>query len=177
MSISTESRYQALFEPVKLGPVTAPNRFYQVPHCTGMGHVLPRTLAAMRGMKAEGGWGVVCTEYCSIHPSSDDLPYPFAALWDEGDVANLAAMAQQVHAHGALAGVELWHGGTYVANLASRLPSIGVRSMPSREEPRCSRNAWIAATSAPSVSGISPRPGVPGRPASILSTSTRRTVI
>ena len=135
MSISTESRYQALFEPVKLGPVTAPNRFYQVPHCTGMGHVLPRTLAAMRGMKAEGGWGVVCTEYCSIHPSSDDLPYPFAALWDEGDVANLAAMAQQVHAHGALAGVELWHGGTYVANLASRLPSIGVRSMPSREEP------------------------------------------
>ena len=95
MSSSTESRYQALFEPVKLGPVTAPNSFYQVPHCTGMGHVLPRTLAAMRGMKAEGGWGVVCTEYCSIHPSSDDLPYPFAALWDDGDVANLAAMAQR----------------------------------------------------------------------------------
>jgi len=106
-----------------------------VPHCSGMGHALPRTLAAMRGMKAEGGWGVVCTEYCSIHPTSDDQPYPFAALWDDGDVANLAGMTQQVHAHGALAGVELWHGGSYVPNLASRLPSIGVRSMPSREEP------------------------------------------
>jgi len=135
MSTTGGSRYQALFEPLRLGPVTAPNRFYQVPHCSGMGHALPRTLAAMRGMKAEGGWGVVCTEYCSIHPTSDDQPYPFAALWDEGDIANLAAMAQQVHAHGALAGVELWHGGTYVPNLASRLPSIGVRSMPSREEP------------------------------------------
>jgi dimethylamine/trimethylamine dehydrogenase len=133
--MAAESRYQALFEPLKIGPVTAPNRFYQVPHCSGMGHALPRTLAAMRGMKAEGGWGVVCTEYCSIHPSSDDQPYPFAALWDEGDVANLAAMTQQVHAHGALAGVELWHGGSYVPNLASRVPSIGVRSMPSREEP------------------------------------------
>jgi dimethylamine/trimethylamine dehydrogenase len=135
VKMAAESRYQALFEPLKLGPVTAPNRFYQVPHCSGMGHALPRTLAAMRAMKAEGGWGVVCTEYCSIHPTSDDQPYPFAALWDDGDVANLAAMTQQVHAHGALAGVELWHGGSYVPNLASRVPSIGVRSMPSREEP------------------------------------------
>ncbi|HVN47127.1 MAG TPA: FAD-dependent oxidoreductase [Steroidobacteraceae bacterium] len=135
MTTSTESRYQALFEPLRLGPVIAPNRFYQVPHCSGMGHVLPQTLAAMRGMKAEGGWGVVCTEYCSIHPSSDDQPYPFAALWDEDDVANLAAMTQQVHAHGALAGVELWHGGSYVPNLATRVPSLGVRSLPSREEP------------------------------------------
>ena len=25
-----------------------------------------------RGMKAEGGWGACCTEYCSIHPESDD---------------------------------------------------------------------------------------------------------
>ena len=88
-----DTRYAQLFEPLKRGPVTAPNRFYQVPHCTGMGHALPRTLAAMRGIKAEGGWGVVCTEYCSIHPSSDDHPFPFASNWDEGDLANLAAIA------------------------------------------------------------------------------------
>jgi dimethylamine/trimethylamine dehydrogenase len=130
-----DSRYAPLFEPVRIGPVTAPNRFYQVPHCTGMGHALPRTLAAMRSMKAEGGWGVVCTEYCSIHPSSDDQPYPFASMWDDGDIANLAAMADGVHAHGALAGIELWHGGSYVANLATRLPSIGVRSTPGRTDP------------------------------------------
>ena len=135
----TQSRYAPLFEPLRIGPVTAPNRFYQVPHCTGMGHALPRTLAAMRGMKAEGGWGVVCTEYCSLHPTSDDHPHPFASLWDDGDVRNLAAMADAVHAHGALAGVELWHGGSYVANLASRLPPIGVRSMPSRADPVQSR--------------------------------------
>ena len=133
--MSIEPRYAPLFEPLKIGPVTAPNRFYQVPHCTGMGHALPRTLAAMRGVKAQGGWGVVCTEYCSIHPSSDDHPFPFASIWDEGDVSNLAAIAEAVHAHGALAGIELWHGGGYVGNLASRMPSVGVRSMPSREDP------------------------------------------
>jgi dimethylamine/trimethylamine dehydrogenase len=130
-----ESRYAPLFEPVRIGPVTAKNRFYQVPHCTGMGHALPKTLAAMRGVKAEGGWGVVCTEYCSIHPTSDDQPHPYASLWDEDDVRNLASMADQVHAHGALAGVELWHGGSFVANLASRMPTIGVRSMPGRTDP------------------------------------------
>jgi dimethylamine/trimethylamine dehydrogenase len=135
MLMATDPRYAVLFEPVPIGPVTAPNRFYQVPHCSGMGHALPRTLAAMRGMKAEGGWGVVCTEYCSIHPSSDDQPYPFASLWDDGDLANLSAMAEAVHAHGALAGIELWHGGSYVANLATRVPSLGVRSMPGRTDP------------------------------------------
>jgi len=133
--MSIESRYDILFEPVRIGPVTAKNRFYQVPHCSGMGHALPRTLAAMRAVKAEGGWGVVCTEYCSIHPSSDDQPYPFASLWDDEDAAALATMADAVHAHGALAGVELWHGGSSVANLASRWPSLGVQSMPSRTDP------------------------------------------
>ena len=44
--------FDILFEPVKIGPVTARNRFYQVPHCNGMGDQLPRGMAAMRGVKA-----------------------------------------------------------------------------------------------------------------------------
>ena len=74
-------QHDVLFEPVDIGPVRAKNRFYQVPHCTGLGWLRPKMAAALRGMKAEGGWGVVCTEWCSIHPASDDLPHPNAALW------------------------------------------------------------------------------------------------
>ena len=59
--MARDSRYDILFEPVKIGPVTAPNRFYQVPHCNGMGYQRPDALAEMRAVKAEGGWGVVCT--------------------------------------------------------------------------------------------------------------------
>jgi dimethylamine/trimethylamine dehydrogenase len=58
--------YDILFETVRIGPVTAPNRFYQVPHCNGFGHRMPQALARMRGVKAEGGWGVVCTEEVEI---------------------------------------------------------------------------------------------------------------
>jgi dimethylamine/trimethylamine dehydrogenase len=125
-----DPRFDVLFEPVRIGPVTAPNRFYQVPHCTGMGYRRPQSLAALRGVKAEGGWGTVCTEYCSIHPSSDDEPHPSASLWDEEDVRSLAMMVESVHAHGALAGVELWHGGAASANHYSREAPLGPSSRP-----------------------------------------------
>lgn len=111
--MSRDPRYDILFEPVTIGPVTSKNRFYQVPHCTGMGYALPQTLAAMRGIKAEGGWGVVCTEYTSIHPTADDAPFPTCSLWDEDDVRTMAVTADAIHEHGALAGTQLWHGGLY----------------------------------------------------------------
>ena len=95
--MSRDSRYDLLFQPVQIGPVTAKNRFYQVPHCTGMGYERPETLAAMRAAKAEGGWGVVCTEYASIDPSSDDTPYPSCTLWDEDDVRTMAVIAEAIH--------------------------------------------------------------------------------
>lgn len=125
-----DPRYDILFEPMKIGPVTAKNRFYQVPHCTGLGWLRPRMLADLRATKAEGGWGVVCTEYCSIHPSSDDLPYPSASLWDKGDIKAHALMTEKVHEHGALAGAELWIGGARTANLHTREVPLGVTSMP-----------------------------------------------
>ncbi len=113
-------RYDILFEPVKIGPVTAHNRFYQVPHCTGMGYDLPHSVARMREIKAEGGWGVVNTEYNSLHWSSDDSPYRLCAMWDENDIRLQALTAEKIHGYGALAGTELWHGGNHAPNRATR---------------------------------------------------------
>ena len=123
-------RYEILFEPVRIGPVTAPNRFYQVPHASGMTNALPRVRAAFREAKAEGGWGVVCTGACSIDPSSDDAPLPFATLWDDNDIRAHALMTEAVHRHGSLAGVELWHGGASVMNRTSRLPPLSPSGIP-----------------------------------------------
>ena len=117
-------RYDVLFEPVRIGPVTARNRFYAVPHAAGMTNAMPHMRAAFRGTKAQGGWGVVCSGYVSIDPGSDDAPLPYATLWDEEDVRAHALMTDAVHAHGALAGVELWHGGGSVMNRSTRLPPL-----------------------------------------------------
>jgi dimethylamine/trimethylamine dehydrogenase len=123
------SPFDILFEPVRIGPVTAPNRFYQVPHCNGFGHRMPHGLAAMRGMKAKGGWGVVCTKETEIHPSSDLSPYIEGRIWEDGDIPALQSMTEAVHRHGALAGIELSYGGFNAPNLYSRVPSLAPRSM------------------------------------------------
>lgn len=121
--------YGILFEPIQIGPVTAPNRFYQVPHCNGFGHRMPQALATMRGIKAEGGWGVVCTEEVEIHHSSDLAPYFEGRLWDDADIPALALMTDTVHKHGALAGIELVYNGLDAPNMYSRVPSLAPISM------------------------------------------------
>jgi dimethylamine/trimethylamine dehydrogenase len=120
--------YDVLFEAVKIGPVTAKNRFYQVPHCCGMGHLRPQAHAAMRGMKAQGGWAVVSTEETEIHPSSDLSPAVEQRLWDERDIPALQLMTQSVHEHGALAAIELVHNGHHSSNLYSRTPALAPSS-------------------------------------------------
>ncbi|MBX2885727.1 MAG: FAD-dependent oxidoreductase [Granulosicoccus sp.] len=121
--------YDILFESVPIGPVTARNRFYQVPHCCGLGHLRPQAHAAMRGMKAEGGWAVVSTEETEIHPSSDLSPYPEQRLWDKRDIPALQLMTDTVHEHGALAAVELVHNGHHAMNHYSRTPVLAPVNM------------------------------------------------
>ena len=111
--MASDPTYDVLFEPVRIGPKLAPNRFFQVPHCNGAGSHRPGAQAAFRAMKAEGGWGVVCVEYCAISPETDDTPHICVRLWDEGDVVNLRHMTESVHRHGALAGIQLWYGGAH----------------------------------------------------------------
>jgi dimethylamine/trimethylamine dehydrogenase len=122
------SHYDILFEPVRIGPLTAKNRFYQVPHCNGMGHRAPSGMAGMRRMKAEGGWAVVCTEVCEIHPSADVSPHSEARLWDDADIPALARAADGIHQYGALAGVELGHHGFRAQNRTTREVPMGPSS-------------------------------------------------
>ena len=119
-----DPRFDVLFERVQIGPVTLPNRFYQVPHCTGFGVEKPMTQAAHRRIKAEGGWGGVCTEYAAVSRDSDETPYVSVRMWDEGDAEALRLTTAAVHEYGALAGIELSHTGAHGENSESRLPSI-----------------------------------------------------
>ncbi|MDW9587695.1 NAD(P)-binding protein [Sinorhizobium meliloti] len=122
--MSRDSRFDILFEPVKIGPVTARNRFYQVPHGSGMGYRYPNAEAHLRGMKAEGGWAVVSTQEAEIHPTSDLTPANEARLWDDGDLPALSAVTERIHAHGSLAAIQLVHNGLHVANRFSRMTPL-----------------------------------------------------
>ncbi|MEY3746723.1 MAG: hypothetical protein RL194_182 [Pseudomonadota bacterium] len=123
--MARDPRFDILFTPIKIGSKTIRNRFYQVPHCNGAGTNSPGMNMAHRGIKAEGGWGAVNTEQCSIHPECDDTLRITARIWDQGDMRNLQAMVDHVHSHGALAGCELFYGGPHAPGLESRTISRG----------------------------------------------------
>jgi dimethylamine/trimethylamine dehydrogenase len=116
-----DPRYDILFEPVSIGPVTTRNRFYQVPHCSGMGHRYPKADAHMRAIKAEGGWGVVSTQETEIHPSSDLTPSNQGRIWDSADVRVFRQATDLIHERGSLAAVQLVHNGLHTANRLSRI--------------------------------------------------------
>jgi dimethylamine/trimethylamine dehydrogenase len=115
-----DNPYSILLEPLRIGPKIAKNRFYQAPHCNGMGRSYPSSMARMRGIKAEGGWAIVSTEQCDIHWTSD-TPREIR-LWDDRDIPYLARMVDEVHEHDALAAIELVHMGYHGRNLFSREP-------------------------------------------------------
>ncbi len=122
--MARDPKYDILFEPVKIGPVTAPNRFYQVPHCNSLGHGRPRAEAANRAAKAEGGWGVICTQETEIHPSSEIAPSFEGRIWDDRDIPQHRLMTDAVHEHSALAGIELCYSSLHAPNLYSRIAPI-----------------------------------------------------
>jgi len=130
MTNGRDPRYDILFEPVPIGPVTARNRFFQVPHCNGMGYRDPSALAAMRAMKAEGGWAVIASEETEIHHSSDVSPYIEGRLWDDRDIPAHRLVTDAIHAYGSLAAVELVYSGMAVNNMYTRIPPMGPSHRP-----------------------------------------------
>jgi dimethylamine/trimethylamine dehydrogenase len=123
-----DPRHAVLFEPIRIGPKVLPNRFYQVPHASGFGVAEPRSQAAFRGIKAEGGWGGVCVEYAPVSVDAEESPAVAAVFWDDADADALRLTVDAVHSHGALVGLELFHGGSASENGKSR----AVRVAPSQ---------------------------------------------
>ncbi|MGB3179492.1 MAG: FAD-dependent oxidoreductase [Albidovulum sp.] len=127
-----DPRYDVLFEPVKIGPLVAKNRFYQVPHCNGGGYRDPSAAAAMRGVKAEGGWGVIFTEQCEMHHTSEITPFIELRLWEDKDIPQLRKMSEQMKQHGALAGIQLAYSGINGPNLYSKEVPLAPSALPIR---------------------------------------------
>ncbi len=128
--MARDPRYDILFEQVKIGPLTAKNRFYQVPHCNGGGYRDPSAVAEMRGIKAQGGWAVINTEQAEIHHTSEITPFIELRIWDEQDMPALQRITDKIHEHGALAGIELCYNGMNGPNLYSREVPLAPINMP-----------------------------------------------
>ena len=115
------SQYDILFEPLKIGPVTAPNRLVMMPYANGHSYLMPNGAIGIRETRAEGGWGIIGMQLSEIDPTSDLSGLPYERLWDDGDVAVHARSVERIHANGALASIELAHTGIRSARYRERL--------------------------------------------------------
>ena len=75
----------------------------------------------MRGIKAEGGWGVISTQEAEIHPTSEITPANEARIWSAEDIPALRLVTDAIHEHGALAAIQLVHNGFHTPNRYSRM--------------------------------------------------------
>jgi dimethylamine/trimethylamine dehydrogenase len=125
-----DPRYDILFEPMKIGPVTAKNRFYQVPHCNGQGYRDPSAMVQMRKNKASGGWAVLCTEQVEIHHTSEITPFIELRLWDDRDLPVFEKVTAAIHSENALAGIELAYNGMNGPNFYTRETPLGPSHLP-----------------------------------------------
>jgi dimethylamine/trimethylamine dehydrogenase len=125
-----DPRYAPLFQPLKIGPVTAPNRLVAVPYALGFSDLMPNGAMGFRAMRAEGGWGIVAMQLTEIDPTSDLSGLRYERLWDGDDVRRHAASVTRIKAHGALASVELAHTGIRSRGISNGFPALGPSTLP-----------------------------------------------
>jgi dimethylamine/trimethylamine dehydrogenase len=81
-------------------------------------------------MKAEGGWGTVAVQITEVSQDSDMANHPIERIWDDVYLDQHAKQVDAIKAHGALAAIELAHGGMRARNFATGVPVIGPSDLP-----------------------------------------------
>ncbi|MFH1646261.1 MAG: hypothetical protein ABID71_01025, partial [Chloroflexota bacterium] len=103
-----------LFSPIKVGPVTIPNRIVVPGHYPAMRD--PDTLPGDRLIgywesKAKGGVGLICTGVWGVHPTTQMVPSRMPNALEK-----LKRASDTIKQHGSRFFVQLWHGGASAAS-------------------------------------------------------------
>ncbi len=109
-------KYPNLCSPLKIGNVNLRNRMVSspmaFPDITAEGHVTKEAVAFYE-LRAKGGAAAVTLSECITHIKTGMSHSKHINLQDEGVLAGLTEAARSIKRHGALANIELSHGGKY----------------------------------------------------------------
>ncbi len=121
--MTASTTYPRLFSPLRIGPVTVPNRIVFSAHLTNYAEDgLPTEQhAAYYAARAAGGAGLIITEEHSTHPT--DWPYEkLIHGFDPRVVPGYRRITAAVHAHGVPILAQINHNGGQASSMYSRLP-------------------------------------------------------
>lgn len=118
-----ENRFPHVFAPMKLGKLTLKNRIFAAPTSLNWISVdgqLTLDTIAFYEMKAKGGAAVVTMGECIPHSATGKSHDRQVCLDDPRCLVSLAQLARAIKRHGAVANLELSHGGKWggLASLA-----------------------------------------------------------
>jgi 2,4-dienoyl-CoA reductase-like NADH-dependent reductase (Old Yellow Enzyme family) len=133
-----------LFSPLRIGPVTAPNRIVLGAHFTQF--VEPGGTAGEPGFygerygrylaeRAEGGAGVIIAGQAQVHPTTAYQMRNNAVAWDPAAVPQFERVTAPVHEHGSLAFLQLAHNGGVNDGTWSKLPVWSASHVANYNEP------------------------------------------
>ena len=144
--------YPHLFTPIKIGGQLIKNRIFSAPtglmSYTARGHLTTENMAYYE-LKAKGGCGVVTLGESIVHAATGQSHDRQICLDDPHVLPSLTNTARAITRYGAVANIELSHGGKY-AGLASigghkkeRRPAYGpstIYCLPGKRSWRCPRS-------------------------------------
>lgn len=107
-------KYPNLFSPIKIGPLTLKNRIVSAPtslaELSAEGHLTRENIAYYK-LKARGGAAAVTVGESIVHSATGKSHPKQILLDDEGVIPSLVEVADAIHQYGAIASIELSHGG------------------------------------------------------------------
>ncbi len=133
--------YDALFQPIQIGNMQLKNRLV-VPAMSTLtaaeDGAATEQFIAYHERKAQGGWGLIITEYYGVAPHVGFFPR-MLGIWNDELVESHKKLTERVHAAGAKIAAQISHSGreTYIAvtdkNLVAPSPYMDVDG---KEKPR-----------------------------------------
>ncbi|MGH9033232.1 MAG: mycofactocin system FadH/OYE family oxidoreductase 2, partial [Acidimicrobiia bacterium] len=142
-TLSSDAR-PLLFSPLRVGPVTAPNRVVFGAHFTqfvepadtvGEPGFYGERYGRYLGERARGGAGVIIAGQAQVHPTTAYQMRNNAVAWDPAAVPHFRRVTTPIHEHGALAFLQLAHNGGVNDGTVSKLPVWAPSSVANYNEP------------------------------------------
>ena len=121
--MSAGAQYRYLFRPLRLGPVTIPNRVVFAAHLTNYAENgrPSEQHAAYYEARARGGAGLIITEEHSVHAT--DWPYEkMIHAFRDDVVPGYRRITRSVHRHGTPIFAQINHNGGQASSMYTRLP-------------------------------------------------------
>ncbi len=124
--------YKRIFAAGHIGPLTAKNRLVMAPmvrnYADAEGRVTPRYIAHIERI-GRGGVGTIIIEASYVRPDGKSFQHQLG-LHDDEVVPGLRALVEAARRHGALVGIQLYHGGRQAPAAVSGSQPVAPSAIP-----------------------------------------------